>query len=395
MKNQINLKRQYPTSFDLRRRAQRRMPNFSFEYMDGGAGADVGIERNWKSLDSMELVPRYGKVTRPPPTNIELFGRTYSAPIGIAPIGSPSTAFPGAEKYLAKAAQVIGIPYTLGIMSGIDIEETAKIAPDVFWFQLYRFPLNDHAIGFDMVKRANAAGAHALILTIDTPTRTTRPREVKSGIMTPFRLSMRLRLDALLSPPWMLSMFRNGIPRFACFKPYLPKNADIVEATKFIQREGGGAFTWEEIARYRDKWKKPMLVKGILHPKDAERAVSLGLDGIVVTNHGGRQIEALPASIDVLPEIASTVGKNITIIFDSGIRSGIDVARAIAAGADSAFSGKAFLWSLGALGEVGPKHMANTFIEEIGSTLGQLGCEAVSDLHEIQYRHPTAYKAKA
>ena len=395
MKNQINLKRQYPTSFDLRRRAQRRMPNFSFEYMDGGAGADVGIERNWKSLDSMELVPRYGKVTRPPPTNIELFGRTYSAPIGIAPIGSPSTAFPGAEKYLAKAAQVIGIPYTLGIMSGIDIEDAAKIAPDVFWFQLYRFPLNDHAIGFDMVKRANAAGAHALILTIDTPTRTTRPREVKSGIMTPFRLSMRLRLDALLSPPWMLSMFRNGIPRFACFKPYLSKNADIVEATKFIQREGGGAFTWEEIARYRDKWKKPMLVKGILHPKDAERAVSLGLDGIVVTNHGGRQIEALPASIDVLPEIASTVGKNITIIFDSGIRSGIDVARAIAAGADAALSGKAFLWSLGALGEVGPKHMANTFIEEIGSTLGQLGCEAVSDLHEIQYRHPTAYKAKA
>ncbi|MDP6824817.1 MAG: alpha-hydroxy acid oxidase, partial [Dehalococcoidales bacterium] len=251
-----------------------------------------------------------------------------------------------------------------------------------------------HAIGFDLMNRADAAGARVLMLTMDTPTRTTRPREVKSGIMAPFRLSIRLRLDALSSPSWMLSMFRNGIPRFASFKPYLSKKADIVEATRFVQREGGGAFTWEEVARYRDKWKKPMVAKGILHPKDAERAVSLGLDGIVVTNHGGRQIEALPASIDVLPEIASAVGNKITIIFDSGIRSGIDVARAIAVGADAAFAGKAFLWSLGALGEVGPKHLGNTFIEELASTLGQLGCETVSDLHGVQVRHPTAYWAK-
>ncbi len=394
MKTEIDLKRQYPTSFDLRRRAQRRVPNFAFEYMDGGAGADGGIERNWTSLDRMELMPRYGKVTLPPPTDVELFGRKYSAPIGVAPVGSPSTAFPGAEKYMAKAAQAIGIPYTLGTMSGIDIEDTAKLAPDVLWFQLYRFPLNDHAIGFDLMNRADAAGARVLMLTMDTPTRTTRPREVKSGIMAPFRLSIRLRLDALSSPSWMLSMFRNGIPRFASFKPYLSKKADIVEATRFVQREGGGAFTWEEVARYRDKWKKPMVAKGILHPKDAERAVSLGLDGIVVTNHGGRQIEALPASIDVLPEIASAVGNKITIIFDSGIRSGIDVARAIAVGADAAFAGKAFLWSLGALGEVGPKHLGNTFIEELASTLGQLGCETVSDLHGVQVRHPTAYWAK-
>jgi L-lactate dehydrogenase (cytochrome) len=388
------LKRSYPTAFDLRAAARRVLPNFAFEYMDGGAGSDGGIQRNWAALDAVEMVPRYGKLVAPPPADVTLFGRSYPAPLGIAPIGGPGTVFPGAETYMARAAQKARIPYTLGLLSGITVEQAAEMAPDVLWFQLYRFARNDHAIGFDLVKRAEAAGVHVLMLTIDTPIRTVRPRETKSGITTPFRLTNRLRLDALSSPRWMMSLMQNGIPKFVCFKPYMAANAGIAEGAAFMQREGGGAFTWEEVARYRDKWKKPLLVKGILHPEDAERAVSLGLEGIVVTNHGGRQIDALPAPIDVLPEIAAQVGKKATIIFDSGIRSGVDVARAVALGADAAFAGKPFLWSLGALGARGPGHLIDVLVDDVRATLGQLGCPTVGDLRRIPVRHPGAYRAQ-
>lgn len=390
---QLALKRQYPTAFDLRVRARKRLPNFAFEYADGGAGADTGIARNWAALDAVEMVPRYGRVIAPPPADTTLFGRAYAAPVGIAPIGGPGTAFPGAETYLARAAQAANVPYTLGLLSGIDIERAAEIAPDVLWLQLYRFSKNDHKIGLDLVRRADEAGVNVLVLTIDTPTRTTRPREVKSGIMNPFKLTMRLKLDALRSPHWMRSLARNGIPRFTSLAPYMEPGVSLPEAAAFIRRESGGAFTWDEIARYRDKWKKPLMLKGVMHPEDAERAVELGIDGLFVTNHGGRQIDALPAPIDVLPAIANAVGDKATLVYDSGVRSGVDAARAVALGADAAFAGKSFLWSLGALGEKGPGHYIDVLIDDVSATLGQLGCRNVDELRDIAVRHPGAYAA--
>jgi isopentenyl diphosphate isomerase/L-lactate dehydrogenase-like FMN-dependent dehydrogenase len=333
-------------------------------------------------------------VVSPPPADCTLFGRRYTAPIGVAPVGGPGTVYPGAERHFAKACQAAGVPYTLGLLSGITFDEAARLAPDVLWLQLYRFARNDHAIGFDLVKRAAAAGVHVLMLTIDTPIRTTRTREVKSGIVTPFRLTTRLKLDALTSPHWTRAFLRTGVPRFVNLVPYMGADTGIEAAAAFQQREGGGAFTWEEVARYRDKWKKPLLVKGVLHPEDAEKAVALGLDGIVVSNHGGRQIEALPGPIDMVPAIAAAVGKRATILYDSGVRSGVDVARAIALGADACLAGKAFLWSLGALGEKGPAHMINIFTDELRATLGQLGCPTVGDLRDVPVRHPGAYRAE-
>ena len=390
---QLALKRQFPTAFDLRARARKRLPNFAFEYADGGAGADTGIARNWAALDAVEMVPRYGRVIAPPPADTTLFGRAYAAPIGIAPIGGPGTAFPGAETYLARAAQAANVPYTLGLLSGIDIERAAEIAPDVLWLQLYRFSKNDHKIGLDLVHRAEQANVNVLVLTIDTPTRTTRPREVKSGIMNPFKLTTRLKLDAMRSPHWMRALMRSGIPKFTSLAPYMDKGVSIAEAAAFIRRESGGAFTWDEIARYRDKWKKPLVLKGIMHPEDAERAVELGIDGLFVTNHGGRQIDALPAPIDVLPVIAAAVSDKAELIYDSGVRSGVDAARAVALGADAAFAGKSFLWSLGALGEKGPAHYIAVLIDDVSATLGQLGCRNVAELRSIAVRHPGAYLA--
>ncbi len=390
---QLALKRRFPTAFDLRERARKRLPNFAFEYADGGAGADTGIARNWGALDAVEMVPRYGRVIAPPPADTTLFGKAYSAPIGIAPIGGPGTAFPGAETYLAKAAQAANVPYTLGLLSGLDIEDAAKLAPDVLWLQLYRFANNDHKIGFDLVRRAEEANVNVLVLTIDTPTRTTRPREVKSGIMNPFKLTMRLRLDAMRSPHWMRSLMQNGIPKFTSLAPYVAPAISLAEGAAFIRRESGGAFTWDEIARYRDKWNKPLMLKGVMHPKDAARAVELGVDGLFVTNHGGRQIDALPAPIDVLPAIAAEVGGKAELIYDSGVRSGVDAARAVALGASAAFVGKAFLWSLGALGEKGPAHLIDVLTDDVSATLGQLGCRNVDDLRSVAMRHPGVYSS--
>lgn len=389
--DQLALKRQFPTAQDLRERARRRLPNFAFEYADGGAGADTGIQRNWNALDAVEMVPRYGRVIAPPPADTTLFGKTYAAPIGIAPIGGPGTAYPGAETYLARAAQAANVPYTLGLLSGIDIEQAAEIAPDVLWLQLYRFSKNDHKIGLDLVRRAKEAGVNVLVLTVDTPTRTTRPREVKSGIMNPFKLTMRLKMDALRSPHWIRSLRRNGIPKFTSLAPYMKPGVSIAEAAAFIRRESGGAFTWDEIARYRDKWQGPLVLKGVMHPDDAERAVELGLDGLFVTNHGGRQIDALPAPIDVLPAIAARVGNRATVLYDSGVRSGVDAARAVALGADAAFAGKSFLWSLGALGEKGAAHLIDVYIDDVSATLGQLGCRNVAELRELAVRHSGAF----
>jgi L-lactate dehydrogenase (cytochrome) len=384
----IKLHRRFPTIGYLRRRARRHVPSFAFEYLDGGAGADGGIARNWHAFDAVELVPRYGITTALPPVGIELFGKRYAAPIGIAPMGGPSIVWPGADGYLAAAAQRALVPYTLGLVGGMTVERAAEIAPDVLWFQLYRCSRNEHAIGFDLVRRASAAGVHVLVLTVDVPVRTTRAREVAAGITSPFRPDLRMVCGALTSPGYLASLWKHGQPRFGNLRPYTAATADVNEVAGFVRREMGGAFTWEEIARYRERWKRPLVVKGILHPADAEKCVALGVDGIFVSNHGGRQVEGLPASIDVLPAVRRAVGGRAVVMLDSGVRSGLDVVRGMALGADAVFAGKAFLWGLGALGPKGPGHVIDLLIDETKAALGQIGVRRPAEARSVTTRHP-------
>jgi (S)-mandelate dehydrogenase len=386
----LKLHRRFPTVAYLRRHARGHVPRFAFEYMDGGAGADGGIARNWSALDAVEIVPRYGVTTALPPVDVELFGKRYSAPIGVAPMGGPSIVWPGADQYLAAAAQRARVPYTLGLVGGMTLERAAEIAPDVLWFQLYRCSRNDHAIGFDLARRAEAAGVQVLVLTLDVPVRTTRPREVAVGITSPFRPNLRMLAGILTSPGYVKALWTHGQPRFGNLKPYTADSADVNEVAAFVRREMGGAFTWDEVARYRERWKRPLVVKGVLHPADAEKCVSLGVDGIVVSNHGGRQVEGLPAPIDVLPAIARAVGGRATVMLDSGVRSGLDVVRAVALGADAAFAGKAFLWGLGALGAEGPGHVIDLMIDEMKSAFGQIGALRPAQARAAAIRHPGA-----
>jgi L-lactate dehydrogenase (cytochrome) len=385
------LRRRFPTIEYLRKHARRHIPNFAFEYGDGGAGSDKGIARNWAALDGIELVPRYGVMPTLPPIEVELFGRRYAAPIGIAPMGGPALIWPGADRYMARAAQQARIPYVLGTVGGLAVEEAAAIAPDVWWFQLYRMAKNEHALEFDLVRRADAAGAHVLVITVDVPVRTTRPREVVVGLGGgKFSPDLWMILDMLRAPGWLASLAKNGHPKFANLKPYAGEGASTNDVITFARNEIGGAFTWDEIARVRDRWKRPLVLKGMLHPADAERAVSIGIEGIWVSNHGGRQIEALPASIDVLPAIAAQVGRRATLIMDSGVRSGTDVVRALALGAQAVFAGKAFLWGLGALGEEGPGHVIDLLRDETRASLGQIGAQSPQDARAVVIRHPGA-----
>jgi L-lactate dehydrogenase (cytochrome) len=299
--------------------------------------------------------------------------------------------WPGAEKLFAAEAQRRRIPYVLATPGNASIEEIAAIAPDVFWFQLYRFPDNDHAITFDLVRRADEAGAHVLVPTVDSAGKSKRPRDIRNGCRVPFPINPWTTWQVLTSPAWTMQLLRNGMPITANLVPYA-KNASQNATAEVMQVRSGGSHTWEELKRLRDRWKRPFVVKGILHPQDAERAVALGADGIWVSNHGGRHFDGAPAAVDVLPAIVSAVGARAAVMIDSGIRGGLDVVRALALGAKFCFTGRCFAYGLGALGEAGAPHVADLFFDEIKTELLHVGARSVADAANIKLRHPNAWR---
>jgi (S)-mandelate dehydrogenase len=243
----------YPTTAWLRRKAPRNVPRFAFEYGDTGAGNDVGVADNWAAFDAIKITPRYGVTNTLPPVEVELFGRRYAAPIGIAPMGGPSLVWPGADIFMAKAAQRARVPYTLSVAGGATIEQAAEAAPDVFWLQLYRFWRDDHKIGFDLMRRAQAVDTKVLALTLDVPVRTTRSRETYAGLANEFHPTVRMAYEMLVRPKWLWTFVRRGYPRFATLSEYA-KSRRTNTIIRFARANMGGAFTWEEVKRYRDKW---------------------------------------------------------------------------------------------------------------------------------------------
>ena len=389
---EAKLRRRFPTVEDLRKAAERRVPSLGYETVAGGNGQNLGVMRNATALDAIEMVPRTGADKGPVSTEVMLFGRPYAAPIGIAPMGLQSVFWPGAERHLARAAQRARIPYNAGAVSGIALEEAAKLAPDVVWFQLYRLARDDHKAGFDLVRRAQEAGVHVLVMTVDTPGRAKRPGELRNGLTLPFRPTLRTIMEAAVSPGWMSALVGNGQPSFPCLAPYCGDNPSKAEIAWFAQREVGGAFTFEELKRYRDVWKGPMVIKGVMHPADAETAVAIGLDGVQVSNHGGRQLEAAPAAIDMVPAIVRAVGSKATVLFDGGVRSGLDAVRAVALGAQAALAGRAFLYGVGAAGADGAGYVTDMLVEEISVAMRQLGTPDMAALRALAIRHPGAWQ---
>ena len=387
------LRRCFPTIEELRRRARWRVPRFAFDFVDGGANDEECARRNATALSAVELLPRYCIDTKGLSTEVELFGRRYAAPFGVAPMGSGGLMWPGAEEYLAREAQRRNIPFILATPANVSIERIAEIAPNVFWFQLYRFASNDHAITFDLLRRADAAGAHVLVPTIDSAGKSKRPRDIRSGLTIPFTVGPRTVFQVATSPFWTLALYKTGMLRSENVVPYTRGRATRDSTAEVImQVRSSGSHTWDELARLRDRWKRVFVVKGVLHPADAERLVSLGVDGIIVSNHGGRHFDGAPASIDILPAVVAAVGSRATVMIDSGIRSGLDIVRALALGAKAAFAGRPFLYGLGALGAAGARHVTDMFFDELRTEFQHVGVRSVAETATITARHPGAWR---
>ncbi len=379
----------FPTIEDLRQRAQRRTPKFAYDFVSCGCGENLATARNRAAFDAVEILPRYGLGNLAIDTSVELFGRRYAAPIGMAPMGMGGLLWPHMELHLAAAAQAANIPYVLATPASASIEAIGRIAPDVFWFQSYGQPRDDYRITFDLLRRAADAGARALLVTIDTPVRAKRPQDARNRLAVPFRPRLGTMLDIARHPAWALATLRAGTPRCENFLAYMQGTPSATDVANFVAGQTRGGYEWNTIARLRDAWPNALVIKGVLHPNDAEQARAIGADGIVVSNHGGRTFDGAPAAIDMLPAVKSRAG-GMTILLDSGPRSGLDIARAIAVGAHSTITGRPFQYGVAAAGAAGARHAVHIFIDELRQMMGQIGVRTLSELAQVEFRQPRA-----
>ncbi len=374
----------YPRLRDLEPAARRRIPPFIFAYLDSGTGHDVTKAVNTAVYDSLALTPQFLRGRVDPDLSVSLLGKSYNAPFGVAPIGLSSTIWPGAEQILARAAQKHGFPYALSTVAGESIERVARVGGDMAWFQLY--PPRDRDICFDLMKRARDVGVDTLVVTADVPAPSRRERMRIAGAPLGSRgnsmYSPTVLLQAAMRPNWALRMLMNGGPRFRNMEPYAARDKTL-PITKFIGSQLNGSLDWDYLDAIRDKWPGKLLLKGILHGQDAERAMRQGCDALVISNHGGRQLDAAPHPLHQLPAIRSVVGNKVPLIVDSGIRSGLDVVKALASGADFVLIGRAFMYAVAALGDKGGEHAAAILFEELRDVMAQLGARNIDELSEV------------
>ncbi|MDJ0900137.1 MAG: alpha-hydroxy acid oxidase [Xenococcus sp. MO_188.B8] len=364
------------TTEEMRLIAMRRIPKMVFDFIDGGAGTETALKRNVASFRSIQLIPRVATGAMPKDIGVSLFGTNYQAPFGVAPMGLCNLVSQGADLAIAKAASTAGIPYINGTTSTTTIEDIAEGTGHLPWFQLYSS--SDEDITNSLVKRARAAGCPVLVVTLDMPVPGLRPRDLRNGFCPPFRLNPSSLLYLVTRPRWLWGLVRGGIPRFANLEPHLHVPQDIRTFSKIMALQTGGRLDWTFLAQLRECWPGHFVLKGILDPRDAEHAVSLGIDGIIVSNHGGRQLDAAPAPAEVIGEIRSAVGEKLSILLDGGIRSGEDVVKGIALGADLVLLGRPFLYAVAAFGSAGPSHLIDLLIDDIYRTLALLGLGTIN-----------------
>ncbi|MBT3915618.1 MAG: alpha-hydroxy-acid oxidizing protein [Rhodospirillaceae bacterium] len=363
---------------DLRARAKKRIPKLAFDYLDGGAGNEANIARNRQGFADIVLCPEYLRDVSERNQKVTLFGHTYDAPIGVSPVGLANLIWPKVDTYLATMAREQNIPYTLSAVGTTSIERIAEIAPDHAWFQLY-VPGQEY-ICFELLKRAKAAGMKVLVVTVDIPVPSKRMRDLRNDFTMPFKMTPKIIWDIARKPSWALATLANGKPRFENMVPYIDDAAAGKSLGAAQALQVSPTLDEELMRRIRAAWDGPMLIKGILSPGSAKAAKRVGADGIIVSNHGGRQLDSAPSSIEALPRIVDEVGDSMTIMLDSGVRTGGDIVKAYCLGADFVFSGRSFVFGVGALGEAGGQHVLNMFAEEVDIALAQIGCTDIANL---------------
>ena len=368
----------YPSVEDLRAKAKKRIPGFAFEYLDGGCNEDVSIKRNTSEIRDIQLQPRYLNNYGSTSTKTKVLGMEFDAPFGIAPVGLQGLMWPNSPEILARAALKHNIPFILSTVTTMNIERASELTQGNAWFQLYN-PVDD-AIRNDLLDRANAAGCPVLVLLCDVPTFGYRPRDFRNGLALPPKMSVKNILQILGKPSWAYNTLKYGQPTFENLKPYTPEGLNLKQLGAFMDKTFSGKLNEEKIKPIRDKWKGKLVLKGVASPQDTEAAIRMGFDGIIVSNHGGRQLDAAQSTIHSLTQITSKYSDKIEIMMDSGLRSGPDIARAMACGAKFTFMGRSFMYGAGALGEKGGDHTIDMLKIQFKQVMDQLVCKKVEDL---------------
>ncbi len=368
---------QYPSIEFLRERARRRVPRFAFEYLEGGCYSEVNLRRNTEDIREVQLKPWYLNDYAGSDPRTELFGKTYDAPFGVAPIGLQGLIWPRATEILAQAAHQHNIPFILSTVATASIETVAELTEGNAWFQLYH-PVED-TLRDTLIDRAAEAGLPVLVILADTPTFAYRPKEIRNGLSIPPRMSLRNILQMMAHPSWSFGQLRAGAPEFKTMKPYIPKGLNMKHLGLFMNKTFSGRLNSAKIAAIRDRWKGKLVVKGIVNAEDAEKAIGLGVDGLIVSNHGGRQLDAGQSTIKPLTALAREFGGRTTLMLDSGVRNGPDIACALASGAKFAFLGRSFMYGVAALGKAGGDHTMTMLKRQLQQVMEQIACERVAD----------------
>jgi (S)-mandelate dehydrogenase len=353
--------------------ARKRLPRIVFDYLDGGAEDEIGLHHNRRVFDDVKFQPRRLVDVSRRDIRTSLFGKPLSAPLVIAPTGLNGILWPDGDLALARAAGKFGIPFTLSTASTTSIEAVGRAATGEIWFQLY---VLHRRLAESLVKRALSAGYTTLILTTDVGVNGKRERDLRNGFGMPMRYSPRTLLDGILHPRWSLDLVRHGMPQLANFASTDAKDPELQAA--LMSRQMDASFSWEGLQWLRDLWPHRLLVKGISRADDAERCIALGADGVILSNHGGRQLDSAVAPFEALGATASRIAAPVLI--DSGIRRGADVVKAIAMGAKAVLLGRATLYGLAADGERGVEAVLSMLKSEIDTTLAQIGCPDIGQL---------------
>ena len=367
----------FPSVDDLRARAKKRIPRFAFEYLDGGCNEDINLHRNTSDIREVELVPQYLAALRGSSMKTELFGHTYDAPFGVAPVGLQGLMWPKAPEILARAAVEHNIPFVLSTVTTSSIETIAEITEGKAWFQLYH-PTED-SVRDDVINRAKEAGCPVLVILCDVPTFGYRPRDIRNGLAMPPNMSLRNIMQICGRPNWAIRTLLAGQPQFETLKKYMPPGLNLKQLGQFMDATFSGRLNEEKIKPIRDMWPGKLVLKGVASLEDAERAVQLGLDGVICSNHGGRQLDAGQSSIKPMTQIAEKYGDKLTVMMDSGIRSGPDIARSMACGAKFTFMGRSFMYGVAALGNKGGSHTMAILKRQLQQVMEQLCCHETTD----------------
>jgi L-lactate dehydrogenase (cytochrome) len=370
--------RVYNSIADLRELARQRVPRAIFEYADRGSFDELTLARNRSDLQAIEFRQRVMRDLSKLSVASTMLGQPVTMPLAIAPTGSAGLFYGNGEIHGARAAQAFGIPYCMSTMSICSIEDVHQAVQQPFWFQLYL--MRDRSFNAELIGRAHAAECSALMLTVDLQVQGIRRRDAKNGLSIPPRLTLRNALDIATKPAWAMRVLLGKRRTFGNMASYLKQTSGLRSLSEWIGSQFDTAVTWQDVDWVRSRWPGKLIIKGILDPEDARVAASLGFDALVVSNHGGRQLDGAPSSISVLQEIVTAVDGRCEVWFDGGVQSGQDVLRALALGAKACLIGKSYLYALGALGGPGVTLALNLLRKELEVTMALTGCTDVSQV---------------